>query len=149
MIMGFVHVGMSVSNLDRSVAFYREQLGMQLVAQDTFSGPQYAQILALPGAKGKVALLKVGSFELELFEFAAPKPIAKATVGAVSDLGISHFCLEVDDLDAAYRRLAAEGVAFHCEPIHFAGAGKATYCRDPDGNVFELVEVDKEAGIKP
>jgi catechol 2,3-dioxygenase-like lactoylglutathione lyase family enzyme len=48
--------------------------------------------------------------------------------------------VEVDDLDKECRRLLAAGVRFHCEPLAFSAAEKATYARDPDGNVFELLE---------
>ena len=58
----------------------------------------------------------------------------------VSDHGLSHFCIEVADIDGMYERLRTAGVAFHCPPLNFFGRAKATYGRDPDGNVFELHE---------
>jgi catechol 2,3-dioxygenase-like lactoylglutathione lyase family enzyme len=141
MIKGMNHFGISVVNLARSIRFYRDLLDMQLVVDETpFGGELYEKIMALEGAKGKVSLLKKGNLQLELFEFAYPLPRPKDPNYPVSDHGLSHFCIEVADIDGMYERLRTAGVAFHCPPLNFFGRAKATYGRDPDGNVFELHE---------
>lgn len=145
MITTINHVGISVANMDRSIGFYRDVLGMQLVRQRTFSGEQYENILGLEGARGKLALLQAGSMRLELFEFSSPSPKPGDPMRAVCDHGITHFCIEVSDIDGSYERLQAAGVAFHCPPLGFA-TGRATYGRDPDGNVFELLELSPTRG---
>jgi catechol 2,3-dioxygenase-like lactoylglutathione lyase family enzyme len=135
------HVGISVISLERSVAFYRDKLGMKVVVQEAFDGVQYEAILRLRGASGRVALLKLHDFQLELFEFSRPPPANRSDPARpVCDHGISHFCLEVVDIDREYERLTREGVPFHCAPLNFSDIAKATYGRDPDGNVFELWE---------
>jgi catechol 2,3-dioxygenase-like lactoylglutathione lyase family enzyme len=134
-----VHVGMSVANLGRSIEFYRLLLGAQTVLDTPFSGRQYESILALNDVMGRVALLRASGIELELFEFQQPRPRPADRERPVCELGITHFCIEVTDIEAEYRRLTAAGVSFHCAPLEF-GKAKATYGRDPDGNVFELVE---------
>ena len=141
MVKGLNHVGISVSDLDRSVEFYRRVLGMELVIETGFEGQSYAQILALTGPNGRVAALKASTFELELFEFASPQPRAMPVDRPVCDHGISHFCVEVSDIESEYERLLSLGVVFHCPPASFPGGDKATYARDPDGNVFELLEL--------
>ena len=141
MIKGFNHIGISVANLDRSVAFYRTLLDMDVVVQGQFDGAQYAEILNLQDPHGRVALLKGAGLQLELFEFAHPVPKPGDAMRPVSDHGITHFCIEVTDIDSEYKRLVEAGVVFHCEPLTFERTGnKATYGRDPDGNVFELLE---------
>jgi catechol 2,3-dioxygenase-like lactoylglutathione lyase family enzyme len=135
------HVGISVANLERSVRFYTELLDMHVVVQGEFSGKQYEAILRLPGVSGKVALLKAGNMQVELFEFSNPRPRLNDPDRPVCDLGISHFCIEVTDIQGVYERLKAGGVSFHCPPLEFFGTTKATYGRDPDGNVFELVQM--------
>jgi catechol 2,3-dioxygenase-like lactoylglutathione lyase family enzyme len=139
-IKNFNHVGISVVNLQRSVAFYRDLLGMEVVVETTFDGELYAAILDLKETKGKVAFLSSGSTQLELFEFLTPKPISAPPNRPVSHHGISHFCIEVADIALAYERLRLAGVVFHCPPLSFSDNSKATYARDPDGNVFELLE---------
>jgi catechol 2,3-dioxygenase-like lactoylglutathione lyase family enzyme len=141
MIKGLNHVGISVEDLERSVVFYRDLLGMQVVVRTTFEGEHYERILQLKGAKGSVALLRRENFQVELFEFAEPTPRRAAPTYPVCDHRITHFCLEVSDLDGEYARLKAAGVSFHCPPLQFFGGAKATYGRDPDGNVFELLEM--------
>lgn len=140
MIRKMKHVGVSVADLDRSLAFYRDLLGMEVVVEESFAGPQYEMILRLKGAKGRVALLKAADVYIELFEFSQPAPRCGDLDRPVCDHGITHFCMEVADIEAEYGRLQAAGVVFHCSPLDF-GTAKATYGRDPDGNVFELLEV--------
>jgi catechol 2,3-dioxygenase-like lactoylglutathione lyase family enzyme len=139
-IKGFNHVGISVADLDRSSAFYRNVFGMKLVARGQFEGEQYRQILALQGATGNVALLKIANLQIELFEFLFPSPKPGDASRPVCDHGITHFCIEVDDIESEYSRMKNAGVTFHCAPMTFFGTTKATYGRDPDGNVFEMME---------
>jgi len=141
MINGFHHVGISVSDLDISIVFYKEMLGMELVGPIVhFDGPQFGLIMALENPAGRVAFMRNGDFQLELFEFARPQPAAKDPNYPVADRGISHFCVNVTDVAATYERLLAAGVRFHCPVLQFPDGAKATYARDPDGNVFELLE---------
>jgi catechol 2,3-dioxygenase-like lactoylglutathione lyase family enzyme len=140
MIVGINHVGMSVSDLDASIAFYRSVLGMEVIVQDAFGGTPYEDIMKLAGACGRAALLRGAKFQIEMFEFARPKPPAPDLARPVCDVGITHFCIEVVDVDAVYSNLAAAGVVFHGPPVDFAGEAKAAYARDPDGNVIEFLE---------
>lgn len=139
MLNAMHHAGLSVVDLDRSIAFYRDVLGMKLVLARPFQGPLYETILGLQGSRGKVALLEAGGFRLELFEFEHPAPRPAAADWRVHDHGLTHFCIDVTDIESEYTRLSARGVTFHCPPLDF-GTAKATYARDPDGNVFELRE---------
>jgi catechol 2,3-dioxygenase-like lactoylglutathione lyase family enzyme len=138
MIRGLHHTGISVQDLERSINFYRT-LGMEVVQEATFAGESMERITGLPGTHGRAAMLRVGAQHLELFEFTAPRP--KPTPRAVCDHGISHFCIQVADIENEYKRLRAAGVEFHCAPQSF-GNSKATYMRDPDGNIVELLQSD-------
>lgn len=145
MIKGLAHVGISVSNLDRSIAFYQEAFGMRIEVQGTFEPGKYdgmyEAILGLKGATGRVATLALTGLQLELFEFSYPAPMRSNPQRPVCDHGISHFCVEVTDIDSEYERLKRIGAAFHCPPQKIVGMAAATYGRDPDGNVFELLEI--------
>jgi glyoxylase I family protein len=140
MITGISHVGISVANLERSIAFYRDLLGMHVIEEVPFKGERYEAILGLKGAQGKIATLRTANVEVELFEFAHPTPNSGSPMRPVSDHGITHFAMKVEGIEGLYTRLKAAGVAFHCAPIHFPGCATATYARDPDGNVIELLE---------
>jgi len=143
-IKGFCHVGISVSDLDRSVGFYRDAFAMTLVAERHFgkghTDERYERVLGLEGAAGRVATLQSGNLEIELFEFKNPKPKAANMGRPVCDHGISHFCLHVTDIESEYARLKQAGVEFHCPPQYFDKIAAVTYGRDPDGNAFELLE---------
>jgi catechol 2,3-dioxygenase-like lactoylglutathione lyase family enzyme len=134
------HVGISVSNLQRSIRFYCDGLGMKVLEEESFEGSQYDQILGLQNAKGRVAILKVDQLQLELFEFLRPEPRTADPDRPVCDQGLTHFCIEVTDLEGVCEQLKAAGARFHSPPLLFFGTTRATYVRDPDGNVFELIE---------
>ena len=138
MITGLHHAGLSVKDLERSIEFYC-MLGAQLLRRGSWDGGPMDSITALTGTRGRTAMLKVGGQHLELFEFASPAGKQADAARPACDHGITHFCIEVEDIESEYRRLVAAGVRFHCEPQAF-GRSKATYARDPDGNIVELVQ---------
>jgi len=141
MIKALNHVGISVADLERSLCFYRDGFDMRVVENQPFGGSRYDQLLGLSNAIGRTAVLERPNFQVELFEFHHPSPLPMAPSRPVSNHGISHFCLEVEDIHSVYERLRLAGASFHCPPLRFAGIATATYGRDPDGNVFELIEM--------
>jgi catechol 2,3-dioxygenase-like lactoylglutathione lyase family enzyme len=137
--MKFHHVGISVTDIDRSIAFYRDMFGMeQLCDVFPFGGEQFEAIMDIPGVTGRMCMIGKGTLQLELFEFTQAKP--KDPEYPVSDRGYSHFGVEVDDIAATYDKLRSVDARIHCPVITFASGMKAAYCRDPDGNVFEIME---------
>ncbi len=138
--MKFNHVGISVTDLDRSMAFYREMFGMEPLGDPfPFSGPQFSEIMDIPEVHGRMCMIAGGNLWLELFEFADSKP--KDPAYPVSDRGISHFGLTVDDVQVTFDKLKAAGVPIHGRLQTFNGGSmRAAYCRDPDGNVFEIMQ---------
>ena len=84
-------------------------------------------------------MLKLGDSYLEVFEFRSPAAKLRDGRRRVCDHGITHICLEVQDLHAEYDRMRAAGMEFHCPP-QAQDTGFVTYGRDPDGNVIELLE---------
>ena len=136
------HVGISVADLERSIAFYRDMLEMtQACPIFAFGGPDYESIMALDGAQGRMCVVGKDEFQIELFEFSAPASAVKDPDYSVGDHGLSHFGIQVDDIESAYHRLRGAGVRIHSPITTFPGGTKAIYARDPDGNVFELVEM--------
>ena len=141
MITGVNHIGISVADMARAVAFYRDLLGLEQLCQPfPFDGPLYSQVMGLEDAKGRMCVLRRGGLQLELFEFDQPTPAPKDPDEPVASNGISHFGVDVEDIDETYRRLKAAGVRFHCPVTTFPSGMKATYGRDMDGNVFELLQ---------
>ena len=95
----------------------------------------------IPGVEGRMCMIARDSMWLELFEFTKPAGKAKDARYPVSDRGYSHFGIMVDDVQATYDKLKAAGVPIHGRLQTFSGGGiRAAYCRDPDGNVFEIMQ---------
>jgi catechol 2,3-dioxygenase-like lactoylglutathione lyase family enzyme len=141
MIARMSHVGISVVDLERSITFYRDLLGMDLIQQVPMTGPRYDAIMALEGTQGRIAVLRTGNCELELLEFKRPAPRAVEPGRHVSDQGLSHFAVFVDDIAGLHARLKAAGVRFHSALVHFPScATTAVYFRDPDGNYIEMMQ---------
>lgn len=139
------HTGYTVSNLDRSVAFYRDLLGCEVVATQEKEGGYLAAIVGYPDAHVRMAHLRVpgGEHVIELFEYLSP-PGGRADVEP-RNVGASHLCFVVDDLRALYERLRELGVtSFVSPPVEvdtgINRGGLALYLRDPDGITLELFQ---------
>lgn len=141
MIRGIHHTSISTGDLDRSLAFYEGLLGVEVLFTSEFSGEEISTITALPGATGRVAMLRAANSHIELFEYAMPKPASNVPSRPVCNHGLTHICFDVTDLPAEYERLKAAGVEFHCPPQSLGRSVRTTYARDPDGNVVELQEI--------
>lgn len=141
MMMRLHHAAISTPDLDRAVRFYTELLGFEEAWSFAWdSGSTDADALTgLQGSAARAAMLKLGESFLEIFEFSSPTPAPGAPQRPVCDHGITHVCLQVQDLHSEYERLAAAGMQFHSRPLT-QESGYVIYGRDPDGNVVELLE---------
>ena len=103
------------------------------------------QIVGLKDSAARSVMLRAHNTHIELFEYSAPEPKRGDPNRPVCDHGYTHLCFDVVDIDAEYQRLLNAGIRFHTPPPRSdqLGSGKirATYGRDPDGNVIELQEV--------
>jgi glyoxylase I family protein len=128
MLVGFEHVGMTSGNLDRTIAFYRDLIGLRLVLRKS-------------QASGELAFLDAGGGMLEVF--APAESIAPARDVPPGEAGMRHLTFAVTGLDEFTERLAASGVeiiehprdAFNQEMLR-----RVAFIRDPDGIIVELVE---------
>ncbi|AMK19942.1 MULTISPECIES: VOC family protein [Sphingobium] len=149
MIKGIHHIAVSTPDLDRMVAFYGDALGFEKVDWDggwKRGNPVIDQIVGLRDSSARSVMLRAGNVYLELFQYLTPEARPGDPERPVCDHGYTHFCLDVEDVEAEYQRLSALGVRFNSPPVfdHEQGIG-ATYGRDPDGNVIEIQEVLKKA----
>ena len=142
MFTGIHHTSFTVSNIDRSIAFYRDILGMELILDSkaaglTFKGPVSDAVTGCPGTEQRIAFLTIGEDRLELVEFT---PTGKAqTDNKPSDTGSAHLCFRTDNMDEVYRKLVANNVRLHCAPQD-NGPAIVIYFRDPDGCVLEATQ---------
>ena len=143
---GFEHVGIQVRDVERSARFYEDQLGFIRVGRWSKSEPYVQRIVGhYPDVTLEIAYLQIPHTDvyLEILEYrGVPRtPVDPATANP----GTGHFSLYVDDLDALYRRLKADGVQFVSEVQTSTAApipgSKIVYMIDPDGIRVELVEL--------
>jgi catechol 2,3-dioxygenase-like lactoylglutathione lyase family enzyme len=144
MIRGLHHASITTANLDALVCFYHDLLGFEVVLETSWAGGNAVAdaIFALHDSAVRMVMLRTSNAFLELFEFTHPVGKAGDPRRPVCDQGITHICVAVSDLEAEYGRLKAAGMAFHCPPQDAPGIGRATYGRDPDGNIVELLQPD-------
>ena len=138
------HTGFTVSDIERSLVFYRDVLGLTLVKRQTGTAPYLATITGFEGVRLETAHLQpaAGGSMLELLQYVShPAP---PTDRATNRPGNGHLCFKVDDVRAACAELRRRGVTLISEPAEItAGAhagGWGVYLRDPDGFTVELYQ---------
>lgn len=140
MIKGIHHIAVGVSDFDKGIAFYRDVLGFEPVMEAEFEGdsPLVDQVVGLEGIAARVAMLKAPNMFVELWQYNNPESEDRRS--RPNDLGYPHFALQVEDIDAEYRRLTESGVNFVNQPVDF-GTTSAVYGTDPFGNLIEIYEI--------
>jgi catechol 2,3-dioxygenase-like lactoylglutathione lyase family enzyme len=138
------HTGITVSNLERSLQFWRDVLGFELSHTAHQTGELAEEITGVTGAEIKLAVLKTPSgHKIELLEYLAP-PNRKRTDIRPCDVGHLHVALLVNDLDAILEKIRGSGWKSAGKPqILKTGpnAGKrVVYVRDPDGATIEFMQ---------
>jgi catechol 2,3-dioxygenase-like lactoylglutathione lyase family enzyme len=140
------HTGITVSNLERSLAFWRDVLGFELSHTAHQTGEMAREITGVPGAELKLAVVKTpGGHKIELLEYLAPVERKRDIDLRPCDVGSVHVALIVDDLRATLERIAVSGWKAAGKPQTLQSgpnAGKrVVYVRDPDGITIEFMQL--------
>jgi catechol 2,3-dioxygenase-like lactoylglutathione lyase family enzyme len=146
MTQGIHHTGFTVRDLERSIAFYRDLLGMAVVScRAEATAPYLAQVTGYEKVRLRIALLRPApacAGLLELIEYVEPAgvPVDTRTLNP----GTAHLCVVTDDLAGLHRRLSDAGVPCCSEPVPLPtgpnAGGWSVYCTDPDGITVELFQ---------
>ncbi len=141
MIMGIHHIGISVPDLDAAASFYCDILGMTYEWGTEIDGTDEASdaVIGLPHVKAKMCMVASETCRVELWEYAYPEPKPLDSSYPPSDRGLTHFCLQVRDIEAEHARLEQAGMSFVGPPVVMEGM-TAVYGRDPFGNIIEIYE---------
>jgi lactoylglutathione lyase len=138
------HVGFTVSDIERSIEFYRDLLGLSLYRRQQGTAEYVGRITGFPGVRLEIALLRLpdGSGMLELLQYVShPAP---PTPRETNRPGNGHLCFKVADIHAAADELRQRGVALISDPVEVtAGVHRGAwglYLRDPDGFTVELFQ---------
>jgi methylmalonyl-CoA/ethylmalonyl-CoA epimerase len=131
--LSFHHIGISVANLEESIAWYKEMLGFEEVMRMD-RGETIENMV--------IGHIKRGNCNIELFQVAGAKPLPEYRRDPNADLavhGLAHFGLQVDDVHGALKELKAKGVEVAMGPIDTPGV-VFVFIRDNSGNALELIE---------
>jgi catechol 2,3-dioxygenase-like lactoylglutathione lyase family enzyme len=140
-------VGFTVSDMDRSVAFYRDVLTFKPVSDVEVDGPEYDHLYGLFGVRARIVRMRLGEQQIDLTQFLAPPDARPIPVPSYShDLWFQHVAIVVRDMDSAWAQLRKHHVKQisprpQTIPVsNLAGAGiRAIKFRDPDGHNLELL----------
>ncbi len=152
MITGIQHFSFTVSNLEETIHFFHDLLGLEATPIREVKGERIEQILQMPGAWLRICNVTTpDNGNLEFIEYVAPK-------GTKIDLktcnvGVAHLGFVVDDIQKMYDDLTAKGVKFNHSPL-WAGAGALKgwgicYLKGPDGITLEVMEAPKGVKLHP
>ena len=134
------HVAISVRDIEREIAFYRDLLGFEVDwDKDHYNGEMLSRVVGMPDADARVVMLTGYGTRIELFYYYKPKG-QESPPKKMCDFGITHFALSVKDLKPLYERLLKKGVRFNCPPQNLRPGVWATYMKDPEGVTIELIE---------
>ena len=151
--LGVESVGLTVSDLERSVAFFRDVLTFELVATEEHEGPAHETLEGVFGLHTRVARLKLGDELLELTQYLAPEGRPIPLDSRSNDRWFQHVALIVSDMDQAYAVLREHRVRFASSaPQRLpdwnpnAGGIRAFYFKDEDGHVLEILSFPQGKG---
>ena len=148
MIGRIYHVGLTVSDLEKSIAFYRDVLGLEFQGEILMVGEETDRMFRKKNCQARIAYLN-GSKNIETPPVELIQFIDSRINKVQSDLfatSISELCFYTKDIDAVYKRFADYNIECLSEPQYFDftsqgfGKSKAFYFKDPDGIILEMMQ---------
>jgi catechol 2,3-dioxygenase-like lactoylglutathione lyase family enzyme len=146
-------VGMTVSDMDRSMTFFSNVLTFEKVSDIEVAGAEYDRLQGVFGTRMRIVRMRLGDEEVELTEYLAPRGRPIPVDSRSNDQWFQHVAIIVSDMDAAYARLRQHKVE-HASPEPqrlpdwnpAAGGIKAFYFKDPDGHPLEILQFPEGKG---
>ena len=142
------HVSVTVSDMDRSLAFYRDMLGLKEIERHRLEGEGISKMAGKETVAMEVVRLvapETEGIEIDLQQYL--EPVGKVSDAKLGDVAHSHICFGVPNLAQAYENLSEKGVKFVSEPVSFDlgwAIVHVVFFEDPDGYVLELMQVPYE-----
>ena len=139
-------VGMTVSDMDRSLEFFSKVLSFEKISDVEVHGAEYEKLQGVFGLRMRVARLKLGNEIIELTQYLAPEGRPIPADWRSNDHWFQHIAIVVSDMDKAYQQLRSHKVRHASTgpqtiPVtNKAAAGiRAFYFKDPDGHNLEII----------
>ncbi|MBM3264962.1 MAG: VOC family protein [candidate division Zixibacteria bacterium] len=138
------HISVTVSDLERSLAFYRDMLGLKEVERHRLEGETISRMTGKKNVVMQVVRLAAPDtpgvlIDLQQYVY----PTGEVSTAKLGDAAHAHFCFGVPDVRQAYQELLAKGVEFISDPVCFDlewGVVHVVFFKDPDGFILELVQ---------
>ncbi len=141
MIEGIEHIGLSVSDLNRSIDFYCKNLNCEVIRiLEANPNPLLGKVSGMPGCIARIAHLKSGPNMLGLFEYIKPRGEKIPENHRQADNGFIHAGFRSSDVREDYKKLKEAGVRFISEPVEFRKGVWICYFYGPDNEVCEILE---------
>lgn len=147
-------VGLTVSDMDRSVDFFSRVLTFEKTSDVEVAGEAYEHLQGVFGLRMRVVRMKLGDEQIELTEYLAPQGRAIPEDSRSNDRWFQHVAIIVSDMDKAYRRLrefkvrhASTGPQRLPDWNKDAGGIEAFYFKDPDGHALEILAFPRDKGL--
>ena len=145
MVSRIRHVGFVVSNIENSLIFYNETLGLKIYKRAIESDVFISQLTGIENVKLEwIKLIIPDGGLIELLQYhshPSKECITKTDLSMSNKIGCSHVALTVKNLDCLYKKIIANGYSTKSKPlIAPGGKAKILYCHDPDGSILELIE---------
>jgi len=149
-ILRFTHIGIGVTDMDRSVAFYRDALGFVWEHELRLEGEPTDTLLRLRGSTVHAVYLTRDGVRIELMHFASP-PAPPPHERVLTEPGLTHLSLRVASMDQAAALVREHGgTVLDDTMLNFPEAETfACFVRDPDGQLIELLQAPGDPSAPP
>lgn len=152
MLGAVAHVGITVRDMDKAVAFYRDVLGLTVIGDFTIDGEEASEVTQVAGTKLRSVFLRNEEDKkgppVELLHFIKPTGTEGKPYAGLTNPGITEVAFWVKDIEKTYQELRAKGVEFYSRPQVFQlegyGKAKAVYFKDPEGTTLELMQMVRD-----
>ena len=147
MLGAVAHVGITVPDMEKAIAFYRDVLGLKVIGDYSIEGEEISEMVREPGTKVRSVFLRNEddrhSAPVELLHFSGSAEQDSQPYAGVTHNGITEIAFWVKDIEKTYEDLQSHGVEFYSRPQTFTfddyGTAKAVYCKDPFGTTLEFM----------
>lgn len=141
LVVGYRHTGIIVKDMTKSIHFYRDILGLEIIQDFTDSSDYLNKITGLKDGTAHFLKLKMqDGTVLELLEY--PTHPTEPHELSMINVGVCHIALRVRSCEETYNALRAQGVRVLSEPVLSSeGIAKVFFCLDPDNVRVEMVEM--------